>query len=110
MVREISDTSTGGEVGQLMGRIVLIVIAVPMAGLMTIPAFHAIAASDFFGASVSLMVVVFGIQLLSIGIRGFDSVSRRPGRPDPLDELWHSDKRVYIVRPSHAKIEIRGRS
>ncbi|MGI9502468.1 MAG: hypothetical protein ACR2RE_05375 [Geminicoccaceae bacterium] len=109
MVWEMSGKPTCIKVSHLIGRITLIAIAVPMASLMTIPAFHAIAASDFFGASVSLMVVVFGIQLLSIGIRGFDSAARRSGRHGPLDELWHSDKRVYIVRPSHAKIEIRGR-
>ena len=110
MVQEISGKPTSAKGGQLLARIILIAIAVPMASIMIIPAFHAIAASDFFGASVSLMVVVFGIQLLSIGVRGFADAPQCSGRPDPLHDLWHSDKRVYIVRPSHAKIEIRGRS
>lgn len=109
MVEETSCRPRSVKIGQLMGRVALIAIGVPTASIMTIAAFHEIAASDFFGASVSLMVVVFGIQLLWIGIRGFSGATPGPRHPDPLEELWHSNKRVYLIRPSHAKLEIRGR-
>ena len=109
MVEEMANNSVASKAGQLMGRILLIVMGVSMASIMAIAAFHEIGANDFFGASVSLMIVVFGVQLLSIGIRGFSGSTHRVRRPDPLEKLWLSNEPVYIIRPSHAKLDIRGR-
>lgn len=109
MVERIGDKSEVYRFGRLLGRIMLIVIGALMASIMAIAGCHEIVANNFFGASVSLMVVVFGFQLMSIGIRGSSSKTRDTGYADPLEELWHSDKRIDLIRPSHGKMEIRGR-
>lgn len=108
MADGILDGSRDNNVGQLMGRILLVVIGMPMASFMTIVGLHEIAVNNFFGASVSFMVAIFGFQLMLIGIRGPSDSAEDTGDADPLRELWRSDARVCPYRP-YSNLDIRGR-
>ncbi|MGI9434539.1 MAG: hypothetical protein ACR2Q4_06900 [Geminicoccaceae bacterium] len=92
----------------MIGQIMTIAIGAMMLAIMAIAGFHEIAANDFFGASISLLIVTFGFQLMLIGIRDFSGKARDAGSTGPLEELWRSDNRIYPFRP-YSSLEIRGR-
>ena len=73
--------------------------------IMAIAAFHEILADEFFGASISFLVVMLDIQLISIGFRGEAGQERRGQDLGPLHDLWHSDIRIYPFGPC-SKLEI----
>lgn len=108
MAGDISDGSRDNNFGQLIGRILLVAIGMPMASFMTIAGVHEIVVNNFFGASVSFMVAIFGFQLMSMGIRAPSDRAKDTGVADPLEELWQSDTRICPFRP-YSNLDIRGR-
>lgn len=108
MVDSVQDRSAVFCVAQLLGRIITTIFGAAIAGVMAVAGFCEAVAGDFFGTSISLMVVIFGLQLMSIGIQGSAAKPQHPDLADPLDELWRSDTRVYPFRP-YSNLEIRGR-
>ena len=94
--------------GRILARITTTAVGILLASIMAVASLYEFLANDFFGVSLSLLVVIFGIQLITIGISGSVGKKKEFAAPDPLGNLWHSDSRIYPFRP-YSYLDIRGR-
>ncbi len=95
----MADEKTGGGKALLRvtGRVLVTAIGVFLAGFMTIAAAAEARANDFFGTSVCMLVLVFGVELIALGTRRRRAREETPETPDSLQRLWRVD-RVYPIR------------
>ncbi len=82
---------------RMVGRVLLAAIGVFLAGFMTIAAAAEARADDFFGTSVCMLVLVFGIELIALATRRGRGPEAPPNGPDPLRDFWRVD-RAYPIR------------
>ncbi len=95
----MADEKTGGGKALLRvtGRVLVTAIGVFLAGFMTIAAAAEARANDFFGTSVCMLVLVFGIELIALATRRGRGPEAQPNGPDPLRDFWRVD-RAYPIR------------
>ena len=82
---------------RMTGRVLLAAIGVFLAAFMTVAAAAEARADDFFGTSVCMLVLVFGIELIALATRRRRGPEKQPDSPDPLQEFWRVD-RAYPIR------------